>query len=485
MDRPPRSRGASALGIVLAATLLALLLGTRPADAVPPTPPDGTYRGSLVGVALTQPVVGIAVTPGGDGYWMVASDGGIFSFGDASFRGSTGAIRLNQPIVGMASTPTGAGYWLVASDGGIFAFGDARFFGSTGAMRLNQPIVGMAATPSGQGYWLVASDGGIFSFGDAGFRGSTGAIALNRPVVGMAATPSGAGYWLVASDGGIFAFGDAVFRGSTGAIPLNQPIVGMASTPNGSGYWMVAADGGIFAFAAPFFGTMGGRCLTDRVVGIATSKQGQGYRMAGRDGLVYAFPGGASYAFERQGDGCRPVRWNPCIAIPYVVNPTGGPPNAIALAQAAVDRLSEASGLTFRYEGTTDEVATAPRALVQGRYGNRFAPLLIAWGDDLALGQAAGLGGLIYVALSTPAAQAVSGFAYVTRGLPGGDAFQTGVLLHELGHAVGLDHADDTVQVMNSVGDSGRPLTAYIDGDLAGLDRLGRRAGCLPAIPGR
>jgi len=84
------------------------------------------------------------------------------------------------------SLVTGAGYWLVATDGGIFAFGDARFFGSTGAIRLNQPIVGMTPTPSGNGYWLVATDGGIFAFGDAKFFGSTGAIKLNQPIVGMA-----------------------------------------------------------------------------------------------------------------------------------------------------------------------------------------------------------------------------------------------------------------------------------------------------------
>ena len=87
-------------------------------------------------------------------------------------------MALNKPIVGMAATPSGNGYWLVASDGGIFSFGDATFHGSTGAIALNKPIVGMAATPSGNGYWLVASDGGIFSFGDATFHGSTGAIAL-------------------------------------------------------------------------------------------------------------------------------------------------------------------------------------------------------------------------------------------------------------------------------------------------------------------
>ncbi|MGH9302625.1 MAG: hypothetical protein ACRD0E_12190, partial [Acidimicrobiales bacterium] len=79
----------------------------------------------------------------------------------------------------------GGGYWLVASDGGIFSFGDAGFFGSAGGIHLNRPIVGIASTPDGGGYWLVASDGGIFSFGDAGFFGSAGGIHLNRPIVGM------------------------------------------------------------------------------------------------------------------------------------------------------------------------------------------------------------------------------------------------------------------------------------------------------------
>ena len=106
------------------------------------------------------------------------------------------------------STPDGQGYWLVASDGGLFGFGSAGFFGSTGNIQLNQPIVGMAATPDGQGYWLVAADGGVFSFGSASFYGSPASKPLNRPVIGMAATPGGHGYWLVASDGGIFAFGD-------------------------------------------------------------------------------------------------------------------------------------------------------------------------------------------------------------------------------------------------------------------------------------
>jgi ligand-binding sensor domain-containing protein len=213
-----------------------------------------SYLGDLSVSVLNKPVVGMAQTADGGGYWMVASDGGIFAYGDAGFYGSAGNLSLNEPIVGMAATPDGKGYWLVASDGGIFAYGDATFYGSAGSLSLNKPVVGMAATRDGKGYWLVASDGGVFAYGDATFYGSTGSIQLNKPVVGMTSTLDGKGYWFVASDGGIFAYGDATFHGSTGNITLAQPVVGMAITADGSGYWMTAADGGIFAFNAPTTG---------------------------------------------------------------------------------------------------------------------------------------------------------------------------------------------------------------------------------------
>ena len=224
------------------------------------------------------------------GYWVVASDGGIFSFGEARFWGSMGGRRLNQPVLGMAATPSGNGYWLVAADGGIFSFGDARFWGSTGSIRLNQPVVAMASSPTGNGYWLVARDGGIFAFGDAKFFGSTGNIRLNQPVVGMARTPTGNGYWLVASDGGAFAFGDARFLGSTGSIRLNQPVIGMAATATGAGYWMVAADGGIFAFGdAQFRGSLPGIGAAGPARGIQGNGPGTGYLVANDAGRVFAF----------------------------------------------------------------------------------------------------------------------------------------------------------------------------------------------------
>ena len=221
------------------------------------------------------------------GYWVVAPDGGIFSFGEAQFYGSTGNLKLNAPILGLAATPTGQGYWLVASDGGIFNFGDALFYGSTGALKLNKPVVGMSATVPGAGYWLVASDGGIFSFGDARFYGSTGSLKLNKPVVGMAPTPSGKGYWLVASDGGIFSFGDAQFYGSTGSLRLNKPVVGMAPTPSGKGYWLLAADGGLFSFGdAGFFGSLPGSKISSPAVAMRPTRTGGGYLIVAATGAV-------------------------------------------------------------------------------------------------------------------------------------------------------------------------------------------------------
>ena len=81
----------------------------------------------------------------------------VFAFGDAANYGDTSNLHINLPIVGMASTPDGKGYWLVASDGGIFSYGDAGFYGSTGASDLTSPVVAICRTPTGLGYWIVGA----------------------------------------------------------------------------------------------------------------------------------------------------------------------------------------------------------------------------------------------------------------------------------------------------------------------------------------
>jgi hypothetical protein len=225
------------------------------------------------------------------GYWEVASDGGIFTFGDATFFGSMGGRPLNKPVVGMASTPDGQGYWEVASDGGIFTFGDAGFFGSKGGQPLNKPIVGMAAAPDGFGYWLVGADGAVYDFGmGAGFYGDATGHSLKKPIVGIASTPDGKGYWLTAANGAVYAFGDAASHGDLSNQVLNAPVRAMAGTRSGHGYTLAAADGGIFTFGdAGFFGSMGGQPLNAPVTGIGTTNDGQGYWLFAKDGGVFSF----------------------------------------------------------------------------------------------------------------------------------------------------------------------------------------------------
>ena len=311
VDPRPRLRNLLFVGAACAVGLIICLGTFRSASAA-------TGRMAATPHLNAMPSAPSDLAAPGAGYWLAASDGGIFSEAGAPFKGSTGSMILNKPIVGMASTPDGKGYWLVASDGGIFNYGDAAFEGSAGGLRLNKPIVGMAPTADGKGYWLVASDGGIFNYGDAPFegsagrtefrlrptrssawrpplrarvigwwprtaassttamlrsRGSAGGTRLNEPVVGMASHgPDGKGYWLVASDGGIFNYGDAAFEGSAGGTSLNKPIVGMASTPDGKGYWLVASDGGIFNYGdSAFEGSAGGLPLNRPIVGMAVS----------------------------------------------------------------------------------------------------------------------------------------------------------------------------------------------------------------------
>ena len=144
---------------------------------------DANFYGSMGGQPLNKPIVGMASTHDGLGYWLVASDGGIFSFGDATFYGSSGQVNPTQPaggsnafspigpIVGMAPTTNGNGYWFVDAGGDVYPFGNAVSFGDEKGNPLLAPVYGITTTMDGQGYWLGTNDVNkqvSFSFGDAG-----------------------------------------------------------------------------------------------------------------------------------------------------------------------------------------------------------------------------------------------------------------------------------------------------------------------------
>ena len=97
----------------------------------------------------------MASSPNHQGYWLVGTDGGIFSF-DAPFLGSTGSIHLTKPVNGMASLANGQGYWFVASDGGVFSFGDAHYYGSGVALHAAAGAYFLGIAPGVRGYELGA-----------------------------------------------------------------------------------------------------------------------------------------------------------------------------------------------------------------------------------------------------------------------------------------------------------------------------------------
>lgn len=192
-----------------------------------------------------------------------------------------------------------------------------------------------------------------------------------------------------------------------------------------------------------------------------------------------------SYAFIRTQDrGGEPVAYDPCRPIHYVVRPDQAPPGGAALVKEAVDRVSRATGLRFVADGGTTELPSRDRDAFQPkRYGDRWAPVLIAWRTakqypPLA-GDTVGEGGSVAIGVDGRPTVFVSGQVVLDgpdlrdmMRTAGGREEALGVLLHELGHVVGLDHVKDRTQLMYR--STVRGITDYGDGDLTGLAALGR-----------
>jgi hypothetical protein len=239
-------------------------------------------------------------TPTPHGYWLVGSDGGIFTFGSSQFYGSTGNLKLQRPVVGISPTSDRNGYWMVASDGGVFAYGDAGFVGSIPGVglhpagsglphSLNAPIVGMVPSHDGGGYFMVASDGGVFAFGDAFFAGSCPGIGgCSGSAVAVMPDASGNGYWIVTNTGNVYGFGDAAYYGSPG----HGTVTSAVATPNGKGYWILLSDGEVFAYgSAANLGSppAAGFNAFDPANAIFATSDGAGYWVSSAAGAVYPF----------------------------------------------------------------------------------------------------------------------------------------------------------------------------------------------------
>lgn len=189
-------------------------------------------------------------------------------------------------------------------------------------------------------------------------------------------------------------------------------------------------------------------------------------------------------AFRSDGS---PARWNPCAPIRYVINPGQAPEGSVQDVHEAVLRVTAETGIAFEYGGATDEIPTMNRAAYQpGNYGDRWAPVLIAWVDPRTSSISFEDEGHAAAAVAKPSTARservfVSGWIAMSLADPNPPGFavpgmQGPVLLHEFGHILGLGHVEQRGEIMEPAGGG---MTGFGPGDREGLRRLGHEAGCL------
>ena len=203
-------------------------------------------------------------------------------------------------------------------------------------------------------------------------------------------------------------------------------------------------------------------------------------------------PEGGAHAFVSfQPDGVTPVAYDPCRPVHYVIRPDAAPPGGEELVREAVARISQVTGLQFVYNGATDEAPGPDRELFQpDRYGRRWAPVLIAWETEDAnpalAGDVVGEAGSVPASLGDGPRVFLTGtvsldaprFREILRGR-GGREIARSIVLHELGHLMGLGHVDDEQQLMFP--EARRDVPDFAAGDLTGLAALGAGA-CVPEL---
>ncbi len=203
-------------------------------------------------------------------------------------------------------------------------------------------------------------------------------------------------------------------------------------------------------------------------------------------------PEGGTHEFIAfQPDGVTPVAYDPCRPVHYVVRPDNAPAGGEEIVHAAFARLSEVTGLRFVHDGAAAEPTTLDRAVFQPeRYGDRWAPVLVAWETEeqnpALAGDTVGQAGSAAVSLGGGTQIFVTGTVSLDAGrmpeiLGFRDGAETarGIVLHELGHLVGLAHVDDPAQLRDP--EARREVADFASGDLAGLAVLGAGP-CVPEL---
>jgi hypothetical protein len=186
------------------------------------------------------------------------------------------------------------------------------------------------------------------------------------------------------------------------------------------------------------------------------------------------------------------ARWNPCATIGYRVNARQATTGATKDVKEAFRRISQATGFRFAYRGTTSRIPQAG--------GNSWYPadtqIVVAWARPSQSTMLAGYSDAVGVGAAITSGGYRNGdgttISKIIRGAVVVDArrsyragFGSGntrgdIVLHEIGHTMGLGHTGAIRQIMYP------RMTSYAarlgKGDLNGLFKRGARLGCVEAI---
>ena len=184
-----------------------------------------------------------------------------------------------------------------------------------------------------------------------------------------------------------------------------------------------------------------------------------------------------------------PSRWDPCRTIGYRVNARQATSGAILDVKGAFKRLGRATGFNFVYRGTTTGIPQ--------NGGNSWYPagtnIVVAWArpsqssmlrlfsNAVGVGSAITSGGYVN-GDGTSVNRILRGAVVINSERHYRAGFGTGntrgdIVLHELGHTMGLSHVGASKQIMYPMVTSGPALLGK--GDLGGLERRGARLGCV------
>ena len=210
------------------------------------------YGGVAAGTGVTA--TGLAANPAAGGYWILRSNGGVSNIHAPWYGSLAGKIPAGQAVTAIAASPAG-GYLILTSGGRVYGYGAPAYGGITAGTGVK--TVAVAADPAAGGYWILRSNGGVSNIHAPWYGSLAGKIPAGQAVTAIAASPAG-GYLILTSGGGVYPYGAPGYGSAAGTLPADVTAVALAADPVTGGYWILKSNGGVATYNAPWYGSLSG-----------------------------------------------------------------------------------------------------------------------------------------------------------------------------------------------------------------------------------